>query len=144
MPRWMRPLICAAVLGLATAAEAQVSITGSIAGTVMDNSEAVLPGASVNLRDEGTGVEKTTVTNDNGAFAFRDLNLGSYQITVSLNGFRTALYSKVIVEAGRTTDLRIKLELGAPRAERHGRGHDASARVDDECHLEHLDQQGRE
>ena len=82
MPRWMRPLICAAVLGLATAAQAQVSITGCIAGTVMDNSDAVLPGATVNLRDEGTGVEKTTVTNDNGAFAFRDLNFGSYQVTV--------------------------------------------------------------
>ncbi|HEX7779227.1 MAG TPA: carboxypeptidase-like regulatory domain-containing protein, partial [Vicinamibacterales bacterium] len=92
---------------------AQVSITGAIAGTVMDASDAVLPGAMVLLKDEGTGIEKTTITNEAGGFAFRDLKLGSYQVTVTLTGFQSALYSKVVVEAGRTTDLRIKLGIGA-------------------------------
>ena len=78
MNRWIGPLVCVAVLGCATAAHAQVSITGAIAGTVMDPSDAVLPGATVSLRDEGTGREKNTVTNADGAFAFRDLNFGSY------------------------------------------------------------------
>ena len=112
MSRWIS-LLCLGLLSWAATAQAQVSITGSIAGTVMDTSDAVLPGAAVNLRDESTGIEKSTVTNATGAFAFRDLNLGSYQITVNLSGFRSALYNKVIVEAGRTTDVRIKLEIGA-------------------------------
>ena len=112
MNRWISPLLCAAILGGATAAHAQVSITGAIAGTVMDTSDAVLPGATVTLKDESTGIEKNGVSNAAGAFAFRDLNLGSYQVTVTLTGFRTAVYSKVIVEAGRTTDLRISLGLG--------------------------------
>src|SRR5262245_43703344 len=97
---------------LASPALAQVSITGGIAGTVTDTSDAVVPGASVNLKDEGTGLEKSAVTDGQGVFAFRDLNFGSYQVTVSLQGFKTALYKKVSVESGRVTDLRIRLSVG--------------------------------
>lgn len=93
-------------------ASAQVRITGAIAGTVIDASDLTVPGAIVQLQDERTGIEKTTTTNTSGAFVFPDLNFGSYQVTVSLQGFRTVTYSHVVVEASRTTDLRIKLELG--------------------------------
>jgi hypothetical protein len=106
------PLVAAALLICTSAASAQVSITGAIAGTVRDDSDAVIPGASVQLLDEGTGVQKQTVTNQSGDFAFRDLSSGSYQVTVALAGFQTAIFKKVIVESGRTTDLRVKLGLG--------------------------------
>ena len=99
---------CIAVLAWSTPAVAQVSITGAIAGTVTDGTDAV-PGATVMLKDEGTGTKKETTTNDAGAFAFRDLSFGKYQITVTLQGFQTALYKKVVVESARTTDLRIQL-----------------------------------
>ncbi|MEO5894835.1 MAG: carboxypeptidase-like regulatory domain-containing protein [Vicinamibacterales bacterium] len=104
-------LVCA-ILSIASSAAAQVSVTGTINGTVTDTSDAVVPGASVRLKDEGTGVTKDTVTNAAGAFAFRDLSFGNYEVTVTLQGFRTALYRKVIVESGRTTDLRVKLAPG--------------------------------
>src|SRR5262245_30782107 len=104
---------CAALLLVAaSAASAQVSITGAISGTVMDSSDAVLPGATVQLKDEGTGALRETVSNPQGAFAFFNLAFGNYQVTVKLQGFQTALYKKVAVESGRTTDLRIKLSLG--------------------------------
>src|SRR5262245_60842638 len=107
-------LLCAALLLVcASVATAQVSITGAVSGTVMDTSDAILPGATVQLKDEGTGALRESVTNPSGAFAFHNLAFGSYEVTVKLQGFRTALYKKVIVEAGRTTDLRIKLSLGA-------------------------------
>jgi hypothetical protein len=94
-------------------ASAQVRITGGISGTVTDQSDSVIPGATVQLKDEGTGIVKETVTSDSGFFAFPDLSHGSYQITVSLQGFQTAVYNKVTVEASRTTDVRVKLQLGA-------------------------------
>src|SRR6186997_1965569 len=94
--------VAVAGLAWATAAQAQVSITGIIAGTVVDSTDALVPGATVSLLDEGTGAKKTAVTNADGAFAFRDLNFGTYQLTVKLQGFQTAVYNKVIVEAGRT------------------------------------------
>lgn len=93
-------------------AAAQVSVAGAINGTVADSTDAVLPGVIVILKDEGTGITKEAITNDAGAFAFRDLSFGSYQITVNLQGFRGAVYNKVVVESGRTTDLRIKLSPG--------------------------------
>lgn len=97
---------------LAADAAAQVSITGNISGNVADISDAVVPGATVQLRDERTGVQKESITNESGDFTFRDLPFGSYEITVTLQGFQTAVYKKVVVESGRTTDLRIKLSPG--------------------------------
>ena len=105
-------LLACTILGAASNAAAQVSVTGAINGTVTDSSDAVVPGASVQLKDEGTGITKDTVTNVSGSFEFRDLHIGSYQITVSLQGFQTALYKTVTVESGRTTDLRVRLSPG--------------------------------
>jgi hypothetical protein len=104
--------IVLALLG-ATPAPAQLRIAGAMAGTVTDNSDAVVPGAAVQLVDELTGIGKDTVTNASGAFLFPDLSFGSYKVTVTLSGFHTAVYENVKVESSRTTDLRIKLEVGA-------------------------------
>ena len=105
-------LVCALSL-IAAPALAQVSITGVIAGTVTDGTDSVLPGATVVLKDEGTGVQRQTTTNEGGSFAFRDLSFGSYEVTVNLQGFQAAQYKKVVVESGRTTDLRIRMAVGA-------------------------------
>ena len=105
--------LCALLIGAgALPAAAQVSVTGAINGTVTDSTDAVVPGATVQLKDEGTGITKDAVTNESGSFEFRDLHIGTYQITVALQGFQTALYKKVAVESGRTTDLRVKLAPG--------------------------------
>ena len=112
MKRCFRLAVAIAILGWATAAQAQVSITGIIAGRVVDSTDALVPGATVSLLDEGTGRQKTAVTDADGAFAFRDLNFGTYQVTVKLQGFQSAVYNKVVVEAGRTTDLRVRLAVG--------------------------------
>ena len=116
----MKHVRCCAVLLFVSAAVlvplsagAQVRITGAITGTVTDQSDAVVPGASVQLTDEGTGVTKEAVTNQSGVFQFLDLNSGRYTVTVTLQGFQTAKYEKVVVEASRSTDLRVKLGVGA-------------------------------
>lgn len=110
---WRHSWLCGlALLLFSSPALAQVSITGAIAGTVTDTSDSVIPGASVQLKDEGTGLTKSSVTDGSGAFAFRDLNFGTYEVTIKLQGFQSAVYKKVLVESGRTTDLRIKLAVG--------------------------------
>ena len=91
MKRCFRLAVAVAVLAWATAAQAQVSITGIIAGRVVDSTDALVPGATVSLLDEGTGRQKTAVTDADGAFAFRDLNFGTYQVTVKLQGFQSGL-----------------------------------------------------
>ena len=115
----MRTLRRAVVLGVLTVwigpipATAQVRITGAISGLVTDPSDAVVPGATVQLKDEGTGITQQTVTSSGGQFEFPNLSSGSYAVTVTLSGFQTAVYDKVVVESSRTTDLRIKLTVGS-------------------------------
>src|SRR5206468_10176869 len=106
-------LIVLALFAGASRAEAQIRIVGAVAGTVTDSSDAVVPGAAVQLVDELTGISKEMVTNDSGGFVFPDLSFGLYRVTVSLQGFHTAVYEQVKVESSRTTDLRIKLQVGA-------------------------------
>src|SRR5262245_54379273 len=97
----------------ATAASAQVRITGAITGLVTDPSGALVPGATVQLTDEATGIRKEAVSNESGVFQFPDLNSGRYTVVVTLQGFQTARFEKVVVEASRTTDLRVTLAVGS-------------------------------
>ncbi len=85
---------------------------GAITGTVVDASGSGMPGAVVKLRDERTGIERETVTNDAGGFSFLDLQASSYQVSIGLTGFQTAVFHGVVVESGRTTDLPVSLTLG--------------------------------
>jgi hypothetical protein len=73
---------------------------------------AVIAGAEVKLEDEATGAAQTTKSNPDGGFVFSSLQVGTYRITVSMQGFRTAVYSGVKVDAGRTTDVTVKLRVG--------------------------------
>jgi carboxypeptidase family protein len=109
-------------LAVVTPAAAQVHIAGAIAGTVIDSSGGVVPGARVQLVDEGTGIQREATTTESGTFLFPDLSFGSYRVTVALDGFQTAIFSNVRVESSRTTDLRVKLQPGALSEEVQVRG----------------------
>src|SRR5882724_6918774 len=61
------------------AAVAQLS-TASLNGVVRDPTGAVVPNASVTLRNAGTGVERNTVSNETGTYVFSDVNPGRYSL----------------------------------------------------------------
>jgi len=69
-------------------AAAQLPIGGTIAGIVSDVSDAVVPGATVQLTDDATKIHQETTTNESGYFSFPGLSFGSYQVTVTLSGFQ--------------------------------------------------------
>jgi hypothetical protein len=111
--RLAAPVIFSAMMVAAgTSLGAQTRTVGAIAGTVVDDQAAVVPGATVRLRDERAGTERETVTNDRGVFSVLDLQAGSYEVTVSLQGFQATVYRGVAVESARTTDVRVQLRLG--------------------------------
>jgi Carboxypeptidase regulatory-like domain len=85
------------VTGLSLYAQQNV---GSIKGTVEDPSGGAIPGAMVVARDEATGVERKTVTNKAGAYAFPQLDIGFYTLTVSATGFKTTERSSIRLIAG--------------------------------------------
>src|SRR3954454_43470 len=98
--RLLYPVVLAATLALiSTAAFAQGSFFTSLSGTVVDPSGAVIPGATVKIRNNGTGEEVDTVSGTDGGFAAASLPGGSYSVTVSLMGFKTAVLNSVTLNA---------------------------------------------
>jgi Carboxypeptidase regulatory-like domain/TonB-dependent Receptor Plug Domain len=85
---WARTLlvVCALILGV-SAAIAQVD-TGTILGTVKDQTGAVVPEAKVTIVNQGTGESVTTTTRSDGTYIVTPLKIGSYRITVELAGFK--------------------------------------------------------
>ena len=71
---------------LAATARAQ-SVTGSIVGTVVDQTNQALPGAVVTLEERDTGLSRELVTSDDGSFVFSSVQPGVYTIRVKATGF---------------------------------------------------------
>ena len=105
-------LVYVAVIAMvATTSLAQITTTG-IRGIVRDPHGAVVPNATVKVTDNSTGVEQTTVSSSDGNFLFPNLQFGSYKLTATATGFKTAVIASVVVESGRTTDVSVDLEVG--------------------------------
>ena len=94
------------------AAYAQGGATSTLSGTVTDASGAVIPGASINIKNNATGAESAAVTAENGTFSVPALNAGTYTVTVTLVGFKTAVLNEVVLNAGVPASVRAVLELG--------------------------------
>jgi len=86
--------------------------TGSILGTVYDQSGAVIPGAKVTLTSEGTGVSLATTTSSEGVFKFSPVKIGSYRLDVSNPGFASASAKGVVVNIGADVVQNITLSAG--------------------------------
>jgi hypothetical protein len=89
-----------------------VVLTGGLSGRITDQSGAVVPGASVVVRNLATGVEQSGATNRAGLYRFPVIKPGTYSITAGLKGFRDVqALARVLV--GNTTSQDIKLQVGA-------------------------------
>jgi len=98
---------------LAAHVAAAQSVTGSLSGTVVDDSNKVVPGADVTLIYESTRAERQTVTNEVGDFLFAGLVPGPYTVKVHLQGFREILQAgNIVLGNGRTAVGQLKLQLG--------------------------------
>lgn len=106
-------LLCAMFLVLlASPSLAQVTTTG-MRGIVRDPSGAAIPGATIKLTDEATGIEQTTTSSSDGGFIFANLQAGKFKLLVNANGFQTAVINAISVDSGRTTNISVDLQLGA-------------------------------
>ncbi|HEV2666722.1 MAG TPA: carboxypeptidase-like regulatory domain-containing protein, partial [Blastocatellia bacterium] len=65
------------------------------------------------MKDAQTGITKETASTNGGTFLFPDLAVGSYVVTVSAPGFKTATLTNISVSTNQTADVRVSLELGA-------------------------------
>jgi hypothetical protein len=91
---------------------AQTGTTGTISVTVQDPSGAVVPNASLELRDLSTNDVRKGVTKQTGAFTFPTLSFGRYQLTITAPGFQREVYESVQVQTDRATEINASLRVG--------------------------------
>src|SRR5215470_6242449 len=94
-----------------SSASAQGSFFTSLTGTVADSSGAVIPGANVKVKNNGTGAEYDVVSGTDGGFTVPSLPGGTYSVTVSLMGFKTAVLNSVTLNAAIPANVRVTLTV---------------------------------
>src|SRR5579862_5395319 len=83
----------------------------SIAGSVVDQTKAVLPGVSVTVTEVATGVQASVVADERGEFRFPRLNAGVYKLQAELQGFSNVLVPKIELEVGQSMAVPITMAL---------------------------------
>lgn len=91
---------------------AHAQITGTITGTVYDNTGAVIPGANVTLTEQSSQSVRTTVSDSAGYFAFPSLNPGQYTLKVEAKGFKSFEQPNIALQASDKRNVNATLEVG--------------------------------
>ncbi len=99
------------LLAFASGIHAQFD-TSVVLGSVRDPASKAIPGASVKLRNLGTGIESQALTNENGDYIFLNVRIGTYRVTVEQTGFATATVEPVRVAVGARQRVDVDLQIG--------------------------------
>ncbi|MGA8272664.1 MAG: TonB-dependent receptor, partial [Candidatus Sulfotelmatobacter sp.] len=105
-------LVASAVFSFSSLAVGQAN-QGAIAGTVTDPTGAVVVAAKIVARETSRGTKYETTSSTAGAYRMPNVNIGTYDVTVTSPGFKTATLTGVVVQVATTAALDIKLTTGA-------------------------------
>jgi len=90
--------------------------SGTITGTITDQSGAAIPGATVTITNVGTGVvARTVTTGSSGIYVAEALPVGSYQVSVSASGFQGGASTTITLNVADRLDVNFALEVGKTR-----------------------------
>ena len=92
---------------------AQTQVTGRIAGTVKDQTGAAIVGAQAVVASAATGEERRTTTDGAGNYAVSLLPPGLYEVIITANGFKRALFQTVAVAITETTQINAEMAVGS-------------------------------
>ncbi len=98
---------------LSSGALVSAQSTASISGVVKDSAGGVVPGVSVVVKNDTTGVAQDVVTDADGRYRVSALGAGSYTVTASLSGFKTAVAKAIRVAPGQPVTIPLTLEVGS-------------------------------
>lgn len=108
----IRKLLTVSLLGLCTLSACAQAGRGSISGTITDPSGAIVPGAKVTAKDVAKGTELTTVSTGAGVYSFISVASGMYTITVTHDGFDSAVAKNVRVTVDQASKINVTLRIG--------------------------------
>jgi hypothetical protein len=85
----------------------------TVGGTVSDATGALIPGVTITATNTGTGIVKTVLSNESGAYNFAALQTGTYKFTAELTGFKTQAYADFKLGGAQQARLNFTLQVGA-------------------------------
>ncbi|MBZ5625842.1 MAG: TonB-dependent receptor [Acidobacteriia bacterium] len=106
----LRSIVLIALLGAVALAQFD---SGQVSGFVRDESGAVIPGAIVVAKNEGTGEERKTATNGDGYYVFPQLLVGRYAISAESAGFKRFIKTGIVLDAEAKVSVDIGMTVGA-------------------------------
>lgn len=105
-------LVCfALVLCLAVPAIAQ-EVSAGLTGRVTDQSGAAIVGAAVTARDQQRGTAWPTQTNEDGIYAFPRIPVGTYELKVEAQGFKTYVQPGIVLELNQRGRIDVTMQVG--------------------------------
>ena len=87
--------------------------TSDLRGRVTDQQGAALPGATIVVKNEETGMFRDSISGPDGTFLLSAMSPGTYEISAELQGFRKNQLRGIRLEVGRTATVEVRLEVGA-------------------------------
>src|SRR5215469_14560324 len=103
-------VLLAGIFSISAAGQSLVS--GDVTGIITDPSNAVVPDATVTLKNNGTGQTQTATTNAAGAYRFSLLPPGKYTVSATATGFQN-VERGVTVAVGQATTFNLQLPVGS-------------------------------
>src|ERR1700678_3969205 len=110
---FFRCAVAAIVLGASSVSLYAQQSLGTISGTVTDQTGAIVPNGAVTITNDQTSGSRAGTSNGSGQYSFQALPIGTYHVTIKVNGFNTEEISNVLVQADRTSTLNVQLKPGS-------------------------------
>lgn len=101
------------VAGLLVSSPVLAQSTATIQGTVTDVKGAVIPNATVTVKNKATSFERTTQTDNDGNYQIAALPVGNYSVEVKVQNFKTQVADQVTLEVARIVVQNFQLDVGA-------------------------------
>ncbi|MHB8411073.1 MAG: TonB-dependent receptor [Candidatus Acidiferrales bacterium] len=91
---------------------AQTAASAVVVGTITDQSNAVVPGATIKLTNTATGVALNATANDAGQYIFPTVTPGSYTVQVTKQGFRNATVQNLVIDISKSYTVNVTMQVG--------------------------------
>jgi hypothetical protein len=108
---WCRSYALWALLVICLSVSAQLP-TGTILGVANDDSGAVVPGATVTVRNVDTGQNRSVKTGSDGSYRFNALPVGNYEARATSQGFETSIITGIVLSVSQEATMNFALKVG--------------------------------
>jgi len=109
---FLRLLVLIVLIAAAGLGSLAAQTTGTILGTLKDQSGAVLPGAEITVTNIDTGITRTATSGARGEFRISALAVGTYDIQAGMTGFQSGVRKGITLTIGREAVVDFSLQVG--------------------------------